>query len=95
MGDKVYILLDVAQGRSAELARAIRNKPGVVMADTLEGPPDVVVVLESSERMKLANLMMQVLESVQTLVEGIHLLPVRDELNTRPMSPTLGRRKRK
>jgi len=95
MGNRAYILLDVVQGRSEELARAIRSKPGVVMADTLEGPPDVVVVLESSERMKLASLMMQALESVQTLIESVQLLPVRDELNTRPMSPALGRRKRK
>jgi len=77
---KAYVLLDIQENKSKEVAKALRNKPGVVAVDIVEGPPDVVAVLEASERLKLTETTMHVLESVETLVDYVSLLPVQDDI---------------
>jgi putative ubiquitin-RnfH superfamily antitoxin RatB of RatAB toxin-antitoxin module len=46
------------------------------MADPLEGPPDVIVVVEAPERQRLADLTVQALSSVETMIENVRLLPI-------------------
>ena len=77
MNDKVYILLDVVDGNSEQVAQVLQGSPGIVMADSVEGPPDVVVVMKAPNREQLAKLTNQALASVQTMTEHIHLLPAR------------------
>ena len=77
---RAYVLLDIQENKSKEVAKALRNKPGVVAVDIVEGPPDVVAVLEASERLKLTETTMHVLESVETLVDYVSLLPVQDDI---------------
>jgi hypothetical protein len=38
MGARAYVLLDIANGKSEQVAKALQGKPGVMMADLLEGP---------------------------------------------------------
>jgi hypothetical protein len=45
---RAYVLLDIQRNKSQEVAKALRDKPGVVAVDIVEGPPDVVAVLEAS-----------------------------------------------
>ena len=56
MNARVYILLDIVHGKSEYVIQALRGKPGVVMVDPLEGPPDVILVVEAPKRQKLAEL---------------------------------------
>jgi len=77
MGVKVYVLLDVMDGKSEEVAQILRGKPGVVKVDQLEGPPEVITVVEAYDRQELADLTMQALASVETMTEGLQLLPTR------------------
>jgi hypothetical protein len=42
MTDKVYILVNVANGKAEQVAEILRGKTGIIMADVLEGPPDVI-----------------------------------------------------
>jgi hypothetical protein len=76
MSVRAYVLLHLAKGNPALVAQALRRKPGVLMADPLEGPPDVIVVVEAPERQKLANLTVQALSSVETMIENVRLLPI-------------------
>ncbi len=78
MNARAYVLLDVTDSRSGDVAKVLRGRPGVVKADLLEGPPDVIVVVEASNRQELAKLTMQVLASVETMTEHLQLLPTRD-----------------
>jgi hypothetical protein len=55
MNHKAYILLDVIEGSIEEVARVLRKELGVVIVDTLEGPTDVVVLIEAPEREQLAK----------------------------------------
>ncbi len=82
MSARVYILLDIVHGKSEYVIQALRGKPGVVMADPLEGPPDVIIVVEAPKRQQLAELTIQALASVETMTEGLRLLPAQGGLNT-------------
>lgn len=77
MNARVYILLDVVAGTSGQVTEALRGKPGVVMADPLEGPPDVIMVVEAPKQQKLAELTIQALASVETVTEGLRLLTLK------------------
>ena len=81
MGERVYALLDIVDGKTEQVAKVLRESPGVVIADAVEGPPDVVIVVEAPEREQLAKLTIGALASVETMTENVCLLPVRDGLN--------------
>ena len=78
---EVYILLDVVDGRAEQTTEVLRESRSVVMTDTLEGSPDVIIATEAAERQHLAKRTIQAPASVETMTEHIHLLPVRDKLN--------------
>ncbi|MBM4461941.1 MAG: hypothetical protein FJ012_01220 [Chloroflexi bacterium] len=77
---RAYLLLDIQEGKLKEAARVLRNKPGVVAVDIVEVPPDVVAVVEAPERLELAETTLQVLESVENLVDCVSLLPVQGDI---------------
>ena len=81
MNDKVYVLLDIADGKAEQVVQVLQEIPGVVMADALEGPPDVVMLIEAPERERLAKWTIEALSSVETLTEQVRLLPTRDGSN--------------
>lgn len=76
MSARVYVLLDVEQGKSAKVVRALRGQPGVIMADVIEGPPDVVMVVEAQGRRRLAELTVNALSSIESMTKDLQLLPV-------------------
>jgi uncharacterized protein with GYD domain len=82
MSAKVYVLLDIKDGRAEQVAQVLRESPGVAMADVLEGPPDVIMVIEAEERQQLAKLTIQAVGLVETTTENVCLLPVKHGLNT-------------
>ena len=88
MNDRVYILLDIVDGKAEHVAQVLRSSPGVVMADVLEGPPDVIIVMEVPKRRRLAKLAVEALAAVETITEHVRLLPARDRssANTFPKS---------
>ena len=47
---EVYILLDVVDGRAEQTTEVLRESRSVVMTDTLEGSPDVIIATEAAER---------------------------------------------
>jgi hypothetical protein len=87
MSAKAYVLLNVVHEKQ-QVVRALRGKPGVLMVDVVEGPPDVVVVLGARGRQRLAKLTIEALASVETMTEGLQLLPTRNRLNARRVSKT-------
>ena len=51
---RAYILLHVSDGSADYVVQSLRSKPGVAFADLLEGPPDVIMMAEADDRLKLA-----------------------------------------
>jgi hypothetical protein len=90
MNDRVYILLDIVDGKVEQAVKVLRESlgvimidalespPGVIMVDALESPPDVIMVMEAPERQQLAKQTMQALASVETITEHVCLLPARE-----------------
>ncbi len=86
MSARVYVLLDVAQGELASVVRTLRDRPGVIMADIVEGPPNIVMVVEAHRRRRLAELTVEALGSIEGVTENLQLLPVIAN-RTRPFLP--------
>ena len=79
MNNRVYALLNIAHGKAHEVAELLRDRPGVVLVDSLKGPPDLIMVVEASAREELVRLTLQVLNSVESMTEGLRLLDSRLE----------------
>jgi hypothetical protein len=79
-GTKAYVLMDVVDGKCDQVTRTLRGGPGVITVDLLEGPPQVVMVVEASERQRLARLTVQAIAEVEMMTEDIQLLPAHDGL---------------
>jgi hypothetical protein len=74
---RVYILLDITEGKSAEAAQSLCDRPGIVKADLLEGSPDLLIICEAFNRQKLARLTIEALAEVEQVTENVCLLPVK------------------
>lgn len=84
MRPRAYVLLDVTPGKADWVARTLRSQSGVFLADEIEDPPCVVVVLEATERQKLAESAVRALYAVEAATDGVRLLPAKD---TVPICP--------
>jgi hypothetical protein len=94
MSARAYILLDVVDDKSHWVAEVLRSRVGVVIAEPLEGPPDVMVVVEASDRQKLAELTIQILDSVEAVTRGLRLLPAQAGFYERTyLKPSAGEKK--
>ena len=67
MKNKAYILIDAEKGQSSSLIIALSQKPGVLAADVIWGPHDVIAVVEADTVEKLMHL----IQSDISLVDGI------------------------
>jgi len=76
MNDKVYILLDVVDGKTNRVVKTMRKTPGVITVEALEGPPDVILLMEAADRQRLAKIAVQALTLVGKMAERIQLLPI-------------------
>ncbi len=80
---RAYVLLQSTGNSRDQVVRTLRRQRGVVAVDLVEGPPDVVVVMEASDRPELASLLMKAMTSVQQMTEGLQLLPTAVSRRTR------------
>lgn len=76
---RAYVLLRTKEGDLAETAAIVRRQPGVVMADRVEGPADVIFAVQASDRESLVTLMVRAIAAVENLTEDIQLLPAIEE----------------
>ncbi len=74
MSSRVYILLDILEDKYSCALKILEKIAGVVIADTLEGHPNTLVMMEAPNRQRLVELMMPVLASVDHVTEDLHLL---------------------
>jgi len=76
MGAKVYVLIDAAAGKTCQVITMLSGKPGVLSVDSLQRPPDVVMVAEAENTRKLIELTLQAMVSVEHLIDSAECLPV-------------------
>ena len=84
MSPRVYVLLDIIAGKSAQVTQTLRSKQGVILADELEDQSRVIMVVQAADRQKLAELTVQALDSVESMTDGLQLLPAKNEGSAYP-----------
>ena len=67
MKKRAYILIDTDQGQSSSVVIELSQKPGVLAADVIWGPHDVVAMVEADDIDKLMHL----IQSDISLLDGI------------------------
>jgi hypothetical protein len=78
MSVRAYMLLDIVD-RSCEYAvRMLRSKAEVILADRLEGYPNIIVMVEATDRQGLCEAIMPVLGCIDGITENLHLLVTRN-----------------
>ncbi|MBN2100217.1 MAG: hypothetical protein JW753_11550 [Dehalococcoidia bacterium] len=73
--DRVYVLVHVEEGRGGAAVSVLRRQPGVVVADSVEAQPNVIMVVEAPDRRKPAELTIRALVLVKEMTKDIHLMP--------------------
>jgi hypothetical protein len=52
----------------------------VVIADSVEGSPDVIVMVEAPDRQRLAELVMPAIAEIENVTDDLRLLVTRDNV---------------
>ena len=67
MKRKAYILIDTEKGQSSSVVIELSHRPGVLAADVIWGPHDVVALVEADDIEKL----MHIVQTDISLIDGI------------------------
>ncbi len=67
MKRRAYVLIDAEKGQSSSVVIALSEKPGVLAADVVWGPHDVVAIVEADDIETLIHLV----QSDISLIDGI------------------------
>ncbi len=67
MKKRAYVLIDAEKGQSSSVVIELSNKPGVLAADVIWGPHDVVAMVEADDIDKLIHL----IQCDISLIDGI------------------------
>jgi len=67
MKRRAYVLIDAEKGQSSSVVIALTQKHGVLAADVVWGPHDVVAIVEADDIDKLMHLV----QSDISLIDGI------------------------
>jgi hypothetical protein len=78
MKSRAYILLNVINETPQQVANKLRGMVGVKEVEVLEGSPELMVIMEAKERKQLARSTVSALESIDTMLGTIKLMPVQE-----------------
>jgi len=67
MKSRAYVLIDAEKGQSSSVVIALSEKPGVLAADVVWGPHDVVAMVEAEDIDSLIHLV----QSDISVIDGI------------------------
>lgn len=71
MSVKAYLLVQTEVGKAADVARALSGVPGVVSADDVTGPYDVIVVAEAPDIDELGRLVVSRIQAVEGITRTL------------------------
>jgi hypothetical protein len=78
MSVRAYMLLDIVDRGCEYAVQMLRSRGGVILADRLEGYPNIIAAVEAADRQSLAEAVMPVLDCIDGITEGLHLLVTQD-----------------
>jgi len=72
------MLLDIVDRDCEYAVELLRNRTEVILADRLEGYPNVIAVVEAADRQSLAEAIIPVLGCIDGITENLRLLVTQD-----------------
>jgi hypothetical protein len=78
MSVRAYMLLDIVDRNCKYAVQMLRSRTEVILADRLEGYPNVIAMVEAADRQSLAEAIMPVLGCINGITEDLHLLMTQD-----------------
>jgi hypothetical protein len=89
MSVRAYMLLDIVDRSCEHAVQMLRSQAEVMLADRLEGYPNIIVMVEAPDRRGLAGAVMPVLDCIDGITENLRLLVTRDnEVSPDLVSPS-------
>jgi hypothetical protein len=79
MSVRAYMLLDIVDRDCEYAVKMLRSRAEVILADRLEGYPNVIAVVEAADRQSLAEAIMPVLGCIDGITEDLRLLVTQDD----------------
>ena len=73
------MLLDIVDRRCEYAVQMLRSRTEVILADRLEGYPNIIAIVEAADRRSLAEAMMPVLGCIDGITEYLRLLVTQDK----------------
>ena len=88
MSVRAYMLLDIVDRSCEHAVQMLRSTAQVILADRLEGYPNIIVMVEAADRRSLAEAVVPVLDCIDGITEGLRLLVTpNDEIPAELLSP--------
>lgn len=78
---RVYVLINVKEGMVERVVEKLQKETGVLLADIIERPPDIIMVVQALNQERLTKLTIRALAPVENYIEGLQILPVLDSIN--------------
>jgi len=78
MSVRAYMLLDIVDRNCEDAVQMLRSRSEVILADRLEGYPNIIALVEAVDRPSLAEVIMPILGFIEGITENLHLLVTRD-----------------
>jgi hypothetical protein len=79
MSVRAYMLLDIVDRDCEYAVKMLRSRAEVILADRLEGYPNVIAIVEAADRQSLAEAIMPVLGCIDGITEDLRLLVTQDD----------------
>ncbi len=73
---RAYVLTEVCTGQEQDLLRTLRNAPGVIRADHVFGPYDIIVEIDAPNLAAIGKLVFETIRCQPCVTETITCLAV-------------------
>ncbi len=82
MPKKAYILIETATGQAEAVAKVLQVKPGVMAADVVTGPYDVIAVLQGKDADDVARTVIYEIQSVKGISRTMTCMAIGSDSKT-------------
>lgn len=76
MQARAYVLIEAESGQVGQVIDALQGLPGVVRADAVTGPYDVIVTIETPDAREIGRLVMHQIHSVAGIKRTVTCLAI-------------------
>jgi hypothetical protein len=82
MSERAYVLINAVKGKVPEMLAMLSKSPGIISADSVDGPPEIIMIVEADDRLKLARLVSNALYSIENMTDDLCCLPINTKNST-------------